>query len=149
MIFLKCKWDLALPYLKLLNWLFHTFHGSPLPNNRAQTLQSGTQSCVIWLLLNIFISLLSYLLSCHILHHIKLLTFPQTYGRWSYWSKYTLPFSGGGLHIPNPLMLNLARWLALSNKVWVEETLATWEQNFKRQLMVPPTLFSLPPAMNT
>lgn len=64
MIFLKCKWDLALPYLKLLNWLFHTFHGSPLPNNRAQTLQSGTQSSV-WS----GFSLIFSSLYCHICSH--------------------------------------------------------------------------------
>ena len=67
---------------------------------------------MIWLLLKIYF--LSY---THIGHssHIKLL-FLRPYGRLPFQSKYALPFSVGGLPIPNPLMSNLARWCTLPNE---------------------------------
>lgn len=44
MIVLKCKQGFVFSRLKLTNRIFQTFHGSPLPDNRAQMLPPGTQS---------------------------------------------------------------------------------------------------------
>ena len=43
MIFLKCRYDLTLLCWTVLNRIFQTCHGSPLPDIRVQSLQPGTQ----------------------------------------------------------------------------------------------------------
>ena len=89
-----------------LPWLSTARHKSPNPS------AWHSRPCMIWLLLKIY-----FLSWAHIGHssHIKL-PFLRPYGRLPYWSKYALPFSVGGLPIPNPLMSNLARWCTFPNE---------------------------------